>query len=98
MKDETIEDHQITVSSSPETAIYARLDHDYGWIPDDAEGHWIQVNLTVVRNVSGIVTQGQSEHNMWVTTYKVEHSVDSGTWTYVKDDQQIEAKVRWTYM
>ena len=94
MKDETIEDHQITVSSSPETAIYARLDHDYGWIPD--ADYWIQVNLTVMRNVSGIVTQGHSEHNMWVTTYTVEHSVGSANWTYVKDDRQIEAKVRWT--
>ena len=97
MKDETIEDHQITVSSSSETAIYARLDHDYGWIPDaESEGHWIQVNLTVVRHVSGIVTQGHSEHTMWVTTYTVEHSVDGGTWTSVKDDQQVEAKVRCT--
>ena len=96
MKDETIEDHQITVSSLfSETAIYARLDHDYAWIPD-ADDSWIQVNLTVMRNVSGIVTQGHSELYSWVITYKVEHSVDGANWTYVKEDGQIEAKVRWT--
>ena len=77
-----------------EGAIHPRLDHVGGWSSTESDP-LIRVRLAAVHTVSGIVTQGHSEHDMWVTTFKVEYY----DYTYfgliydVKEDDQSEAKV-----
>ncbi len=65
--------------------VHARsmLDSAFGWSPADVQlspgNDWVQMDLGVRRSVSGIVSQGRGDgHNgdQWVTTYKVQHSVD----------------------
>eukprot|EP01043_Picozoa_sp_COSAG02_P070108 COSAG02_NODE_12285_length_1571_cov_12.119809_1_plen_295_part_10 len=59
------------------------LDSAYGWSPADTQlspgNDWVQMDLGVGRSVSGIVSQGRGDGhdgNQWVTTYKVQYSVD----------------------
>ena len=97
MKNGEIENDQI-ISNTDEGALHPRLDHVGGWSSTENDP-WIMVRLAAVRNVSGIVTQGHSEHDTWVTTYTVEYSEYTygifGDWIYVKEDDQSEAKVSW---
>ncbi|XP_033109129.1 lactadherin-like isoform X2 [Anneissia japonica] len=38
---------------------------------------WIQVDLGILNEVTGVITQGSHAWNEWVTSYEVHHSVDN---------------------
>ena len=90
MKDGMIQDNQISASS-----VYgkhyaehtARLDGYNGWAPSISNlNQWIQITFNITVHITGVITQGQADHNYFVTAYKVEYSNDDGgTWQYVKD-------------
>ena len=104
MKDGTIKDNQITSSTewaANHGATNARLDRPAGhgrtggWSAKTNDvNQWIQADLGAIRSVSGIVIQGRSDYNQWVTKYQVQYSEDGVTWKYVKDDEQKNDMVR----
>eukprot|EP00058_Branchiostoma_floridae_P006901 XP_002592389.1 hypothetical protein BRAFLDRAFT_67254 [Branchiostoma floridae] len=53
----------------------------------DIIGQWLQVDLGEVKNVSGIIIQGQLTNDQWVTSYKLRYSTDRLSWTtYANSD------------
>ena len=52
---------------------------------EDIINPWIQVDFGVLRTISGVVLQGRSDVDHWVTQYKVQHSVYGIYWLTVKD-------------
>ena len=81
-------------------ATNARLNHPAEFNGTSASGawvaavddlyQWIQVNLGVLKMVSGIVLQGREDESQWVTKYQVNYSLDAISWMWVKDaNQQI---------
>ena len=95
MKDGTIQDSQITSSSEwdanhgPSNARLDRLkegDRRGAWNArvNDAD-QWIQVDLVIATNVSGIVIQGRAAYEQWVTEYKVQYGNDVTGLQYMKD-------------
>ncbi len=46
---------------------------------------WIQADLGAVVIVTGVLIQGRSDLDQWVTKFKVEHSNDGVYWKYVQD-------------
>ncbi|CAK0901714.1 unnamed protein product, partial [Prorocentrum cordatum] len=43
-------------------------------------GHYVQIDLGAAMPISGVVTQGRSDLDQWVTSYQVEYSVDGELW------------------
>ncbi|XP_039272571.2 lactadherin-like isoform X1 [Styela clava] len=82
MKDGTIPDNAISVSSRENSKDHGRLDQLVdGWHPSSNHAsrtgrEWIMADLGKVKTVTGVVTQGRHNSNNWVLTFKVEHSVD----------------------
>ncbi|KAI8490368.1 hypothetical protein Bbelb_316360 [Branchiostoma belcheri] len=51
-------------------------------------GEWLQVDLGEMKTVTGTIIQGRYHHaDQWVTSYKLQHSVDGLSWiTYASSD------------
>ncbi|XP_033105774.1 uncharacterized protein LOC117108037 [Anneissia japonica] len=96
MEDGTIIDDRITASSIMSDAgstSHARLNYEGGrgdfggWVPSSSdENQWIQVSLDSPKQISGIITQGRSDDNHRVTSYRVEFSVDNVIWRAISAD------------
>lgn len=56
---------------------------------------WIQVELPVVKKITGIITQGAKTlgTEMFVTAFTLEYSDDGRRWTKYTDDEDYEQKV-----
>ncbi|CAL1296415.1 unnamed protein product [Larinioides sclopetarius] len=84
MKSGAIYDFQITASSSlnPELSpVNARLDSDTAWAPDlNDEDPYIQVDLIVPTNITGLMTRGRNDANEWVSIYEITYSDDGVKW------------------
>lgn len=48
-------------------------------------GEWILVDLGVISQVTGLMTQGREEADEWVSAYSISYSVDAFKWSYVVD-------------
>ncbi|KAL7675532.1 hypothetical protein ACOME3_001801 [Neoechinorhynchus agilis] len=91
-----IEDWQISASSvkldEPECQekhgrLYSPARHS--WCPADTiSSEWLQLDLGFMSEVSGILTQGRSGTNQFVTSYRVSFSKDAKHWQYVTDGDQ----------
>ena len=56
-----------------------------GWVPSSSDStSWLQVLLYRKTVVTGVVVQGRADEDMWVTTYKVQTSVDGAVWNAVQ--------------
>ena len=62
-----------------------------------AEDQWLELDIGHPTLVTGLVTKGRgdSEKNHWVTKYKVSYSNDSILWTFYKDANHLEPKVKY---
>ncbi|XP_078666819.1 lactadherin-like [Branchiostoma floridae x Branchiostoma belcheri] len=50
-------------------------------------GEWLQVDLGEMKTVTGTISQGRSSQDQWVTSYKLQYSVDGVSWTtYASSD------------
>ncbi|XP_078697438.1 uncharacterized protein LOC144925334 [Branchiostoma floridae x Branchiostoma belcheri] len=50
-------------------------------------GEWLQVDLGEMKTVTGTIIQGRSNQPQWVTSYKLQYSVDGRSWiTYASSD------------
>ncbi|KAI8514606.1 hypothetical protein Bbelb_071970 [Branchiostoma belcheri] len=90
MESGAIPDDSITASKTTNTQslpYFGRLNvvRGYGrWAPDSSNiGQWLQVDLGVIKRVTGTITQGStwSVRPQWVTLYKLEYSIDGTFWT-----------------
>nr|XP_039255442.1 lactadherin-like [Styela clava] len=93
MKDGSIPDSSITVSSNSGSKKYSRLDHgSHGWYPNSNNpGHeWIMTDLGKIRPVTGVVTQGRFNADSWTKQFQVEHSRDGFNFTDVKKSDGSE--------
>ena len=51
-----------------------------GWAARDRDtNQWLQVDLQRTTRVTGIATQGRSDFNQWVKTYKLQYGEDGHT-------------------
>ncbi|XP_033112632.1 lactadherin-like [Anneissia japonica] len=59
----------------------------YGaWVPkSNSQGEWIQANLSDVKSVIGVVTQGNPYSPLWVTSYSVSWSDNGINFTFVEN-------------
>ncbi|XP_071501088.1 uncharacterized protein [Diadema antillarum] len=61
----------------------------YGWVAgSDDTSQWLKIDLgqNTVPLITGVATQSRGNGNaQWVETYKVSHSFDDSTWTYVQE-------------
>lgn len=48
-------------------------------------GEWILVDLGVISQVSGIMTQGREQAEEWVTWYSISYSTDAFKWHFASD-------------
>ncbi|XP_046438761.1 venom prothrombin activator pseutarin-C non-catalytic subunit-like isoform X1 [Daphnia pulex] len=48
-------------------------------------GEWILVDLGVISQVTGVMTQGREEADEWVSAYSISYSADAFKWSYVVD-------------
>ncbi|XP_063778175.1 neuropilin-1 [Pseudophryne corroboree] len=94
MESGEITSDQITVSSQYSTnwsSERSRLNYnENGWTPgEDTVKEWIQVDLGLLRFVSGIGTQGavskETKRKYYVTSYKVDISSNGEDWITLKD-------------
>ncbi|XP_078703844.1 sushi, von Willebrand factor type A, EGF and pentraxin domain-containing protein 1-like [Branchiostoma floridae x Branchiostoma belcheri] len=88
MESGAIPDDSITASESghsAQQAFFGRLNGTAGWGgwgPENNNiGQWLQVDLGVIKRVTGTITQGVLGTSSWVTTYKLEYSGDGCFWT-----------------
>ena len=109
MEDGRITDSQITASSewrSNHGAIYARLNRPAqsgtsgGWsVRTNDINQWIQVEFESSTWMNGVIIQGRSDSNQWVTQYKVQYSTDGENWQYVMttddQDEQVRSTNKW---
>ncbi|XP_078665898.1 lactadherin-like [Branchiostoma floridae x Branchiostoma belcheri] len=50
-------------------------------------GTWLQVDLGEMKTITGTIIQGRYNHHQWVTSYKLQYSVDGLSWiTYASSD------------
>ncbi|XP_078519461.1 neuropilin-1 isoform X2 [Lissotriton helveticus] len=94
MESGEIDSNQITVSTQYSTnwsAERSRLNYpENGWTPgEDSIKEWIQVDLGLLRFVSGIGTQGaiskETKKKYYVKSYKVDISSNGEDWITLKD-------------
>ncbi|WAR09825.1 MFGM-like protein [Mya arenaria] len=81
-----VKDGQLTSSSNLDSmhgAAAGRLYNEFtGWAPVSTSGkQWLQVDLLEPRYVSGILTQGIPDKDMWSVQYVVSFSNDGNTFT-----------------
>uniref|UniRef100_A0AAY5ETV7 F5/8 type C domain-containing protein n=1 Tax=Electrophorus electricus TaxID=8005 RepID=A0AAY5ETV7_ELEEL len=105
MQSGLITDQQITASSvatnwysGPWHSWYGRLDKQgtaNAWQSKSNDMQpWLQIELKVVKKITGIVTQGAKTlgTEMFVTSYVLEYSDDGIIWTKYTDDEDYEQK------
>ncbi|XP_033110422.1 lactadherin-like, partial [Anneissia japonica] len=79
MEDGTIPDENLDASNDAHETRYARLNQESpkrGWKPRDHPGEWIEADLSVVKTITGVTTQGCYDENKWVEVYEVQYSTD----------------------
>eukprot|EP00933_Yihiella_yeosuensis_P064470 TRINITY_DN67841_c0_g1_i1.p1 TRINITY_DN67841_c0_g1~~TRINITY_DN67841_c0_g1_i1.p1 ORF type:complete len:639 (-),score=110.52 TRINITY_DN67841_c0_g1_i1:288-2204(-) len=72
-------------SSLSEAEVDAGLDGDHSWSPAiPQKGEWLQVDLGRVKAIGGAIVQGGSQlKDGWVTSYRLQTSLDGMTFTSV---------------
>ncbi len=102
VEDGTISDNRITASSWQTNSgpSRARLNTptlsgtDGAWVPSVSDmNQWIQAELGDVKTVTGVLIQGRSDTDQWVTAFMAQYSLDGENWYYVQDAQQDTAVV-----
>lgn len=102
MESGAISDAQISASTqydSEHGPKNARLRNTQGkgsWVAGlNDVNQWLQVDLAGLKIVTGIATQGRhSEHEMWVTKYKLQYSNDAASFQVYKQQGQNVDKVQ----
>ncbi|XP_038064463.1 neuropilin-1-like isoform X2 [Patiria miniata] len=71
----------------------SRLNVTAAWCPvAEDQNQWIRVDLQSPTTVTGLITQGRHRSNVWVTSYKVQHSDDGTNWSDVTGTDGLPVK------
>ena len=55
-----------------------------GWVAlESDEQPWLQISLYRQTSITGVIVQGREDEDQWVTSYKVQISLDGSSWNYV---------------
>ena len=55
-----------------------------GWVALDSDRQpWLQISLYRQTPITGVIVQGRVDEDQWVTSYKVQTSLDGTSWNYV---------------
>ena len=65
-----------------------QVNNSGNWTLKDQVGHFLQVNLSHITNITAIATQGHSQHDQWTTPYLLYSSCDGEYW-------KLYEKVKW---
>ena len=66
------------------------LDSGQAWsAKTNAVDQWMQIDLGALKPVTGVVTQGRTDADQWVTGYTISTSTDGSTWTPVNSAQKF---------
>ena len=74
------------------------------WVALDSDKQpWLQISLYRQTSITGIIVQGREDEDQWVTSYKVQTSLDFASWNYVPGigingkDSKEEVKIGYLY-
>ena len=55
-----------------------------GWVALGSDKKpWLQISLYRQTSITGVIVQGREDEDQWVTSYKVQISLDGTSWNYV---------------
>ena len=95
METGSIPDNNITVSSenNGNPAKNGRLNSESSWCAGtNDEDPYLQIDLQTLHIICAVSTQGNSQAEQWVKTYKLQLSRDGSTWTNYKEGGQVKVK------
>ena len=98
MENGTILDSKITASSVKSASTPAgngRLNYTLGssWCAATSDSNpYLQIDLQTLHIICAVSTQGNSQADQWVKTYKLNFSTDGSTWTNYKEGGQVKVK------
>ena len=98
MENGTILDSEITASSKKNASTPAengRLNYTLGssWCAATSDSNpYLQIDLQTLHIICAVSTQGNSQADQWVKTYKLKLSTDGSTWTNYKEGGQVKVK------
>ena len=68
--------------------------HIGGWAAATADqNQWLQIKFSQIFQISGVATQGRADDAHWVTSYKLEYSIDGSSWTYYPNVRILFARI-----
>ena len=96
MESGLIPDSNITASSKRNAntaAKYGRLNSGSSWCAGTSDSNsYLQIDLQTLHIICAVSTQGNSQTDHWVKTYKLQLSTNGSTWTYYKEDGQVKVR------
>ena len=98
MENEKISDGNITASSvqnASTPATNGRLNYTSGssWCARTNDTNpYLQIDLQTLHIICAVSTQGNSQADQWVKTYKLQFSINGTTWTDYKEAGQIKVQ------
>ncbi|XP_062410864.1 macrophage mannose receptor 1-like [Sardina pilchardus] len=96
VEDGNVTDAMLSASSSMsgKGPAQARLNGASCWMPSTSSNSWIQVDLGASKKITGVVVQGCPTADFWVTTFKVQTSIDGTQWNdYTEDGGEYPGSV-----
>ena len=55
-----------------------------GWVALESDKEpWLQISLYRQTSITGVILQGREDEDQWVTSYRVQTSLDGTSWDYV---------------
>ena len=92
----SIADNDITASSEQNANTAAkngRLNSASSWCAETSDSNpYLQIDLQTLHIICAVSTQGNSQVDQWVKTYKLQLSTDGSTWTDYKEGGQVKVR------
>ena len=96
MESRSIPDNNITASSEKNAntpAKNGRLNYASGssWCAGTSDSNpYLQIDLQTLHIICAVSTQGNSQADQWVKTYKLQFSTNGSTWSDYKESGQVK--------
>ena len=101
MESRSISDNNIRASSeeSGNPAKNGRLNSGSSWCAGASDTNpYLQIDLQTLHIICAVSTQGNSQAEHWVKTYKLQLSIDGLTWPDYKEGGQIKVNSKYKCM
>ena len=96
MENRSIPDNNITASSEKDANTAAkngRLNSGSSWCAGTNDTNpYLEIDLQTLHVICAVSTQGNSQADQWVKTYKLQLSTNGSTWTDYKEGGQVKVK------